>query len=75
MAVNNTFVSITFSRAYSNEAAVCLLTRPYFSVAEFQKEKLFLELNVTLGLREIYIHGNKDEAKGQSGQWNWKGIS
>jgi hypothetical protein len=77
MAGDNTFVemadmSIIFSRAYSNEAAACLLTRTYFPVAEFQREKHSLELTGTLGLSEIYIHGNNDEAKGQSGQWNWK---
>jgi hypothetical protein len=72
MTGDNTFVNIIFSRAYSNEAAVCLLTRPYLPVAEFQKEKLLLELTVTLGLREIYIHQNNDEAKGQSGKRNWK---
>jgi len=77
MAGDDTFVemvdmSIIFSRAYSNEVAVCLLTRPYFPVAEFQKEKHFLELAVTFAHNEIYIHGNNDEAKGQSGQWNWK---
>jgi len=71
MAEENTFVemadmSIIFSRAYSNEAAACLLTRPYFPVAEFQKEKHFLELTGTFGHSEIYIDGNNEEAKGQS---------
>jgi len=68
MAGDNTLVemadmSIVFSRAYSNEAAACLLTRPYFPVAEFQKETHFLELTGTLGHNEIYIHGNNEEAK------------
>jgi len=73
MAGDNTFVkmadmSIIFSRAYSNEAAACLLNRQYFPVVEFQKEKHFLEQTGTLRLGEIYIHGNNEEAKGQSGQ-------
>jgi hypothetical protein len=41
MAGDNTIVeladmSIIFSDPYSNDAAACLLTRPYFPVAEFQ---------------------------------------
>jgi hypothetical protein len=49
MAGDNTFVeiadmSIIFSRAYSNEDTAWLLNRPYFPVAEFQKEKHFLGL-------------------------------
>jgi hypothetical protein len=77
MAGDNTFVemadmSIILSRAYNNEAAAWLINRPYIPVAEFQKEKHFLELTGTLVLSEIYIHGNNKETKGQSGQWNWK---
>jgi len=65
-------MSIIFSRAYSNEAAACLLTRPYFPVAELQRDKHFPKLIGTLGHSEIYIHGNNEEAKGQSGQWIWE---
>ena len=72
MFVEMADMSIMFSRAHSNEAAACLLTRSYFPVAEFKKEKHFLELTGNLRLSKIYIHGNNEEAKGQSGQWNWE---
>jgi hypothetical protein len=49
-----------------------LFARTHFPVTEFRTEKHFLELTGTLRLSEIYIHGNNEEAKGQSGHWNWK---